>query len=64
MGTHLLSQLEQLLILLKGNGQLLKIEFGERFPVLKNDENFCPGWCGSVDWVQACEPKGRWFDSQ
>ena len=23
-----------------------------------------PGWCGSVDWVQACEPKGRWFDSQ
>ena len=19
---------------------------------------FCPGWCGSVDWVPACEPKG------
>ena len=25
---------------------------------------FCPGWCGSVDWAQACEPKGRWLDSQ
>ena len=23
-----------------------------------------PGWCGSVDWALACEPKGRWFDSQ
>ena len=23
-----------------------------------------PGWCGSVDWVPACEPKGHWFDSQ
>ena len=25
---------------------------------------FCPGWCGSVDWVLVCEPKGRWFDFQ
>ena len=25
---------------------------------------FCPGWCGSVDWVLAWEPKVRWFDSQ
>ena len=25
---------------------------------------FCPGWCGSVDWAPACEPKDRWFDSQ
>ena len=25
---------------------------------------FGPGWCGSVDWVQACEPKGQQFDSQ
>ena len=23
-----------------------------------------PGWCGSVDWAWACEPKGCWFDSQ
>ena len=23
-----------------------------------------PGWCGSVDWVPACEPKGHQFDSQ
>ena len=23
-----------------------------------------PGWCGSVDWVLACEPKGPRFDSQ
>ena len=22
------------------------------------------GWCGSVDWIPACEPKGHWFDSQ
>ena len=22
-----------------------------------------PGWCGSVDWVLACEQKGHWFDS-
>ena len=24
----------------------------------------CPGWCGLVDWVLACEAKGHWFDSQ
>ena len=30
---------------------------------LKIDKN-CPGWCGSVDWEPACEPKGRWFNSQ
>ena len=23
-----------------------------------------PGWCGSVDWVTAWEPKGCWFNSQ
>ena len=23
-----------------------------------------PGWCGSVDWGLAYEPKDRWFDSQ
>ena len=23
-----------------------------------------PGWCGSVDWVLACEPKCRQLDSQ
>ena len=23
-----------------------------------------PGWCGSVDWVPVCEPKGCQFDSQ
>ena len=22
-----------------------------------------PGWCGSVNWVQACEPKGHQFNS-
>ena len=21
------------------------------------------GWCGSVDWVPACVPKGHWFNS-
>ena len=24
----------------------------------------CSGWCGSVDWVLACEPKGHQFNSQ
>ena len=23
-----------------------------------------PGWCGSLDWVPACKPKGHWFNSQ
>ena len=23
-----------------------------------------PGWCGSVDWVLACETKGHQFDFQ
>ena len=27
-------------------------------------KSYCPGWCGSVDWVSACKPKGRQFDSQ
>ena len=22
-----------------------------------------PGWCGSVGWVLACEPKDHWFSS-
>ena len=30
----------------------------------KRITNFSPGWCSSVDWVWACEPKGHWFDSQ
>ena len=24
----------------------------------------CLGWCVSVDWALACEPKGCWFNSQ
>ena len=27
-------------------------------------KSYCPGWCGSVDWVSFCKPKGHWFDSQ
>ena len=23
-----------------------------------------PGWCGSVAWVPACKPRGRWIDPQ
>ena len=30
----------------------------------KNENSLGPGWCGSVDWVPACEPKGHQFDSQ
>ena len=25
---------------------------------------FSPGWCASLDWTLACEPKGHRFDSQ
>ena len=25
---------------------------------------YSPGWCSSMDWVLAFEPKGGWFDSQ
>ena len=27
-------------------------------------ETICPGWCGSVDCMLDCKPKGHWFDSQ
>ena len=27
-------------------------------------KNFYPGWCSSVNWAQAWEPKGHQFDSQ
>ena len=27
-------------------------------------KTYSPGWCGSVDWVPACESKGCMFDSQ
>ena len=33
------------------------------FWVVKNTKN-SHGWCGSVGWVPAWEPKGCWFDSQ
>ena len=29
-----------------------------------NYRETCPGWCGSVNWVPACEPGGCWFGSQ
>ena len=32
---------------------------GEKNKTIHNS----PGWCGSVDRAQACEPKGRWFPS-
>ena len=31
--------------------------------ILKN-VSCSPGWCGSVDWVLAWEPKGCWFNFQ
>ena len=30
----------------------------------KNPTTSCPDWCVSVDWVQACEPKGHQFNCQ
>ena len=26
--------------------------------------NLHPGWCGSVNWAPACQPKNHWFNSQ
>ena len=26
--------------------------------------NYCPDWCGSVDWMSFHEAKGHWFNSQ
>ena len=33
-----------------------------RFPSIEKD--MLPGWCSSVDWAPACEPKGHRFNSQ
>ena len=30
----------------------------------EEDIRICPGWCGSMDRVLVCKPKGHWFDSQ
>ena len=30
----------------------------------RREKQDSPGWCGSVDWVLTCEPRGHWFDSQ
>ena len=30
----------------------------------KGTKERCSGWCDSVDWVPACKPKGRQFNSQ
>ena len=40
--------------------------FTEEYEVLFSFLNWplSPCWCVSVDWVLACEPEGRWFDSQ
>ena len=64
----------------RGNHTLMFLSFLSPFPPLKINkilkkkkrkekkknlkERWSPGWCGSVDWVPACELKGRWFDSQ
>ena len=58
-------------ILLPCNSEL----FNNRIVILNTQERwgitsqqlravFNPGWCGSMDWVPACEPKGCQFDSQ
>ena len=45
---------------------LLKINrfsfLNEKKKILKNQSGL--GWCGSVDWAPAWEPKSPWFDSQ
>ena len=34
-------------------------------PLKSADTDVChgPGWCGSVDWVPACEARVRWVQS-
>ena len=32
--------------------------------LLGKNQTSSPGWCGSVDWVLTCEPKGHGFNSQ
>ena len=40
-------------------------EFAEMaYPSLIRESTSSPGWCGSVDWVLACKPKGSRFNSQ
>ena len=39
-------------------------ETREKRRIRKPRTRISPGWCGSADWVPACEPKGGWFDSQ
>ena len=41
----------------------LSVAFPHSHSGSKNSPS-CPGWCGSVDWTPAWEPKGCWFDSQ
>ena len=36
----------------------------DKTKVMWYQETERPGWCGLGGWVLACEPKGRWFDSQ
>ena len=43
------------------SGLLNSRTVSNKFLLFKNSH---PGWCCSVDWVLACEPKGRWFNSQ
>ena len=35
-------------------------EQNEETRIQKNEESL--GWCGSVDWAPAFEPKSRWID--
>ena len=35
-----------------------------RHVIIKIPTVSSPGWCGSVDWAPACEPKCRWFGTQ
>ena len=47
-----------------GQGSEPALPQGKKKNHLKDWIKTCPGWCDSVDCVPACEPKGRWFDSQ
>ena len=48
----------------KNTWSLTAEDFKTPFSVQIKLVDRCPGWCGSVDWVPACEPKSCWFGSQ
>ena len=41
----------------------ISMPLGEDLKKQTNKKGVSPGWCGSVDWVSACEARSCWFNS-